>query len=99
MLTILIIPTEITAHPSSTRVEASQDVILNCSSSVDNVTYSWHRDGGVIPPRSRGKNNYTLTIPNATVLDGGMYYCIASMEGISVESNRANVAVGEYLCK
>ena len=59
------------------------------------MTYSWHRDGGSVPPGSRGENSNTLTIPNATVLDGGMYYCIVSMDGISVESNRANVTVGE----
>jgi len=85
--------TEITTHPSSTTVIALQDVTLTCSSSVDDVTYSWHRDGGSVLSGSRRQNSNTLTIPRATPLDEGMYYCMASKEGISVESNRARVRV------
>ena len=89
--------TEITTHPSSTTVIALQDVTLNCSASLDNVTYSWHRDGGSVPSRSSGQNNNTLTIRKATPPDEGIYYCMANKEGISVESNRARVKVdGEY---
>ena len=82
--------TEITTHPSSTTVIALQDVTLTCSASVDDVTYSWHRDGGSVP---RGQNSNTLTITRATPPDEGRYYCMASKEGISVESNRATVRV------
>ena len=57
------------------------------------MTYSWHHDGGSIPSGSRGQNSNTLTIPRATPPDEGMYYCMASKEGISVESNRARVRV------
>ena len=90
MLYVLI---EITTHPSSTTVIALQDVTLTCSSSVDDVTYSWHRDGGSVPSRSRGQNSNTLTIPRATPPNEGRYYCMASKERISVESNRARVRV------
>ena len=91
--------TEITAHPSSTTVIALQDVTLTCSSSVDDVIYSWHRNGGSVPSRSRGQNTNTLIIPRATPPDEGMYYCMASKERISVESNRARVTVnGEDVC-
>ena len=86
----------------STTVIALQDVTLSCSSSVDDVTYSWHRDGGSVPPRSRGQNSNMFAIPEATPPDEGMYYCMASKEGISVESNRARIRVdGEsniYVC-
>ena len=85
--------TEITTHPSSTTVIAFQDVTLTCSASVDDVTYSWHRDGGSVPSRSRGLNSNTLIITRATPPDEGLYYCMASKEGISVESNRAGVTV------
>ena len=57
------------------------------------MTYSWHRDGGSVPSRSRGQNSNTLIIPRATPPDEGMYYCMASKEGISVESNRAVLRV------
>ena len=57
------------------------------------MTYSWHRDGGSVPSRSRGQNSNTLTIPKVTPPDEGMYYCKAGKEEISVESNRATVRV------
>ena len=57
------------------------------------MTYSWHRDGGSVPSRSRGQNSNTLTIGRATPPDEGIYYCMASKEGISVESNRARARV------
>ena len=57
------------------------------------MTYSWHRDGGSVPSRSRGQNSNTLTITRATPPDEGRYYCMANKEGISVESNRARVTV------
>jgi len=85
--------TEITTYPSSTTVIALQDVTLTCSSSVDDVTYSWHRDGGSVPSRSRGQNSNTLIIPRATPPDEGIYYCMVSKEGVSVESNRASMIV------
>ena len=72
---------------------ALDDVVLRCSSSVDDATYTWHRVGGSVPVRSTGKSSQTLTIPRATPHDEGMYYCIASKEGVSVESNRAAVTV------
>ena len=85
--------TEITTHPSNTTVIALQDIILNCSSSADDVAYSWHRDSGSVPSRSTQQNNNTLTIPRATPPDEGRYYCMASKEEIIVESNRARVRV------
>ena len=54
------------------------------------MTYSWHRDDGSLPSKSKGRNRKTLTIRTA---DEGMYYCMANKEGISVESNRATLTV------
>ncbi|XP_065918194.1 contactin-3-like isoform X2 [Dysidea avara] len=88
---------KITTHPSSTNVIALQDAMLTCSASVDDVTYSWHRDGGSVPSRSTGQNRNTLTITRATPSDEGMYYCMSNKEGISVESNRARVIVDDQL--
>ena len=79
--------TEITTQPvSPTTVIALEDVTLNCSASVDDVTYSWHRVDGDLPSRSRGQNSNTLTIPRATPHDEGMYYCMAKKESVRVES-------------
>ena len=57
------------------------------------MTYSWHRDGGSVPSKSKGRNRKTLTICTATPPDEGMYYCMANKEGISVESNRATLTI------
>ena len=84
---------EITTHPSNTTVIALQVVTLTCSASVDDVTYSWHRDGGSVPSRSRGQDSNMLIIRRATPPDEGMYYCMASKEGISVESKKATLTV------
>jgi len=62
------------------------------------VTYSWHRVNGNLPSSSRGQNRNTLHIYNAIPPDRGTYYCMASKDGVSVESNRATVSVdGEVL--
>jgi len=96
---LLLFTTEITTHPSSATIIALQDVTLNCLASVEDVTYSWHRDGGSVPSRSRGQNSNTLTIPIATPPDEGRYYCMVNKEGTSVESNRAILTVdGENNC-
>ena len=85
--------TGIIAHPSNTEKIALQDVTLSCSASIDDVTYSWHRDDGNVPSRSSGQGSNTLTIPRATPPDEGWYYCMASKDGISVESRRAKVDI------
>ena len=85
--------TEFTTHPSSTTVSVLQVVMLTCSASTVDVTYSWHRVSGSIPSRSKGQYSKTLTIPRAGVSDGGVYYCMATKEGISIKSNEARVKV------
>ena len=86
--------TEITTQPvNPTTVIALELAILSCSASVDDATYSWHRVGGSVPPRSIGQDNSTLTIPRVTPYDEGMYYCVAKKEEITVESNKARLNV------
>ena len=85
---------EITIQPiSSSIVIALEDITFNCSSSVDGVTYSWHRVDGHIPSRSLGQHSDTLTIHRVTPHDEGLYYCIANKSGISVQSNNASIQV------
>ena len=86
--------TEITIQPvNSITVTTLKNVTLHCSSSIDDVTYSWHRVDGHIPFHSHGRHNDTLTIHRVTPHDEGMYYCIANKSGISVQSNNASVQV------
>ena len=84
---------EITTQPVSVVTIALEDSSLNCSASVNDVTYSWHRVGGSVPLRSIGENAHTLIIPRATPHDNGEYYCIIKKGNISVESNKAVVTV------
>ena len=74
-------------------VIALQSVTLNCSASVNDVVYSWHRVDGHIPSNSRGQYNDTLTIQRVTPYDEGMYYCTAKLNGISVKSDITPIVV------
>ena len=90
----MVFVTEIIAQPvSPLNVIALEDAILTCLASVDDVTYSWHRYSGDIPPRSIGQNNSTFTIPRITPNDTGMYYCVAKYEEIIVTSIKAIISI------
>ena len=95
----LITVTEITTQPVSVfNAVLFDEVTLTCSASIDDVTYSWHRVEGDIPLKSWGQDYKTLTIPKVTPHDHGMYYCMASKDGVVVKSDVATVAVyGEKL--
>ena len=86
--------TEITTQPADrTTVWALNDVTLSCSASVDDVTYSWHRVGDILPTNSSVHHSGTFTIREATPYDEGMYYCTASKDGVIVSSDKAVVQV------
>ena len=65
--------TEITNQPvSPLNVIALEDATITYLASVDDVTYSWHCDGGGnVPPRSIEQNNNTFNIPEVTPFDFG----------------------------
>ena len=85
--------TEIATEPINSTVIALEDVTLNCSVSLDDVRYSWHRVDGDLPVKSSGQYSNTLTINKATPHDEGLYYCKASKSGISIDSRGAIVKV------
>ena len=85
--------TEVTSQPADRTVIALENVTLTCSASVDGVRYLWHRVDGDLPSRATGQRTRQLTISNIIPPDKGMYYCVVSKMGISVESNRAVVNV------
>ena len=94
---LLFLIQEITAQPVNP-VTALEDVNLVCLSSVtDGVRYSWNRVNGGIPYKSRGRNSSVLMIPRAIPNDEGVYYCKASKNGISAESNKIVVKVNGKL--
>ena len=89
--------TEIATKPVGP-VTALEDITVVCLSSItDDVKYSWHRVNGSIPYKSQGRNSNTLIIPRATPYDEGVYYCKASKNGITVESNKVVVRVNGRL--
>ena len=91
---LYVFVTEIITQPvNPLNVIALEDATLTCLASVEDVTYSWHCDGGDIPPRSIGQNNSTFTIPEVTPFDFGKYYCVAKSKGVSVESSKAVIRV------
>ena len=86
--------TEIITQPiNSITVIALENVTLNCSASIDDVRYSWHRADGHIPSHSQGRHNDTFTIHRVTPHNQGIYYCVARRHGIIVRSSDASVQV------
>lgn len=85
--------TEITTHPVDITAIVSQNITLTCLASVDGAAYRWYRVNNSIPSGSTGYSTNMLTIHGASSVDGGIYYCIASKEGVSIVSNRASVTV------
>ena len=86
--------TGITTQPAhSTTVLALDNVTLSCSASVVDVEYSWHRFGNHLPTKSMVDNSGTLTIQEATPYDEGLYYCMASKNGVVVTSHKAVVQI------
>ena len=53
------------------------------------MTYSWHRVNDSV----FSQNTRVFIISQATPHDEGLYYCMASKEAISVQSDRAVVKV------
>ena len=94
VLCLISLITEITIQPiRSITVIALKSVMLNCSASIDDVRYSWHRVDGHIPSHSKGQHNNTFTIHRVTPNNQGTYYCIANKHGIVVKSSDASVQV------
>ena len=97
--------TEIITHPSIyINAAESENITLTCLASIDGVAYSWHRVDGSIPLQSLHSDDHTFIIPQITPHDAGIYYCMASKEGIVVKSGTSTVVVNGkeysyYLCQ
>ena len=57
------------------------------------ITYQWHRFGGIVPAKSIGTDSARLTIPEVVPEDQGKYFCTAMQFGHCAESNNATVTV------
>ena len=94
IFTFGILITEIITQPiNATTVLALESVTLNCSASIDDVKYSWHRVDGHIPSHSQGRHDGTFTIHRVTPHNQGAYYCVANKHGIIVRSDDAFIGV------
>ena len=94
---IMILTTGFSNQPMNHTVTALDDAMLQCTSPLDNVRYSWHRVNGQIPSRSIGQMSFRLTIPRAIPPDEGLYYCVISKNSVSIESDRATLEVNGKL--
>ena len=52
----------------------------------------WRREGGSLPTLATGENTTTLTIAPVLFGDEGLYYCVATSNALSVESERATLS-------
>jgi len=82
-------------EPSSQSVtEGSKvELVFKCQAQGDSkLAYQWYKDGTVL----QGKDEGTLVIKSATLLDFGWYKCVASCEdnfSLSVKSSLAELDV------
>jgi len=100
-LTVLL-PVSIIAQPVSLFMRGSNDVVnygqtfssaiftVQASSGNPPVTYQWYRNGAIIP----GATSPTLTIPNATLADEGLYRVSVSDAISTAPSDEARLTVG-----
>ena len=62
--------------------------------------YEWKKDGEVITgPKYSGSDGPTLTVNKFSVADQGKYLCVIRNSQQSIESNPANMALGNHKCK
>ena len=87
-LIFTVIP-EITRNPNNATVLIGQSPRLNCNAQGTNISYQWTKDNTSIP----GANSNALNIVNITESDEGIYKCVASNKGDTVESYPATIIV------
>ena len=89
---LTVIP-EITSNPSNVTVLIDQSSQLNCNAEGTKIAYHWTKNNITIPDT----NSNVLNIINITESDEGIYRCVASNKGDTVESYPAIVTVyGEF---
>ena len=94
LICVLVLPPNITTHPSSQSVNLTQTATFTCSATGYNVHYQWRRGSGRFPNhRVSGRNTDTLTITDVRSSDDNTYTCVASNEGGSAPSNAAQLTV------
>ena len=67
-------PTEITSEPTEKTVCESESASLSISATGDNLSYQWRKNGTEVS----GATSTSLSFPNVTPGDRGMYSCIVT---------------------
>ena len=93
--TYVFISPMITMDPVDVEVSnGTMDVTFSCDATgFPAPTFEWLRQyGGTLPESSSGGDTSVLTIGLAVFGDEGLYYCVASSNNLTVESERATLS-------
>ena len=93
------LPAHFIIHPTDTSAAAPFSGIFYCSArgyGYRNII--WYRDNNTIPKKaystlapSVNETTSTLTIPNVTIEDVGIYYCVVQANGLEAQSQSAEL--------
>ena len=87
---------QISEHPKSATYVSGARVVLSVSAiGSEPVHYKWKKNGeDITDPECTGVNTPTLTIGSFSRHHQGNYYCVVNNEQMFVESDPANLALG-----
>ena len=93
-----------TAMPTNAIITAFDNATLTCvvltvGDGEPEIKYTWHRVGGDIQKKAKGKNAATLIIPSVVPEDEGEYYCKGVQFGHCAESKKINLTVDGEMYK
>ena len=99
LLIFVVVPPQITTHPTDTSAAAPFSGVFTCSASgYGYLNITWYRTPRLLPDKSNISEVYspeattsTLVIPNATNDDTGGYYCVVKANEYGVWSNVAKL--------
>ena len=91
--TYLFISPMITASPTDLKVTNNTPMVsFSCDATAFPAPqFEWFREGGSLPDTAVGANTRTLTISLVAFGDEGVYYCRATSNDLTVNSDRATL--------
>ena len=91
---------EISLSPSRSIILAEETVIFTCQAfSFGSIQYMWERDNYQIPDKADiDVCSTTLTVPNGTQFDEGLYCCLATNDCGTVKECAMLSVIGKYIC-
>ena len=90
--THVFISPRITMNPTSVNASLGSEISFTCNATgFPEPEIQWMKENGSLPSSASGRNTTTLTIGPVSFGDEGLYYCVATSNQLSAESERATL--------